>query len=517
MKPSFYKYLAVLILMTALLASSKPVLSEVSSAGFDFDGTMSKEVLRNFASRAVTSWLVLENNAADPIFEEDLRMHLSIGAKYLSRAATFSWGGNMTKAQVDDHFEQAKKIAEKVHAADPQIILQGGVFEIIYKGTVNSTEIPAFVFEAFGLPAEKRNFSYDEASFPTGHNYGPGFWGMGPDAAVPNIANIETQMYFYYNICRYISAGFEAIHIGQAEMMMDYKEVTNAKEWDRVLTLARQYAAKNARRGVVLFDAHSSLGSDGLKIGNRLILDIQSAPLFPSETIQKDGVLMCEAKHFTEDKFSYIGRTKGGTHPLGFETDQNITILEFDNFGRNDDPGVPTYEGFYSWGYDDITWFALQPEWYRNQFLIETDEFLKTDPRIRDKDGMQVYFLQPALRRVLSAEQKMTYIPGENYDPDFVVDYFEIEKTKFTFSEEPLRFELTVRKDYRANRQSDMCPNGSNQEDTIRTIFLSERTPLDPVSEKNNSAWIYIISSALVVLPLLLFTYLLFSKRKRKV
>ncbi len=334
---------------------------------------------------------------------------------------------------------------------------------------------------------------------------------------ISNIANIETQMYFYYNICRYIDAGFEAIHIGQAEMMMDYKDVTNAKEWDRVLTLSRSYAAQNARRGIVLFDAHSSLGSDGLMIGKNLILDIQSAPLFPSETIQKDGVLMCEAKHFTDDKFSYIGRTKGGTHPLGFEVDQNFTILEFDNFGRNDEPGVPTYEGFYSWGYDDITWFALQPEWYRNQFLTETDDFLRTDPRIQDKEGKQIYFIQPALKRVLSGEQKMTYIPGENYDPDFVVDYFEIEKTAFDFHEDPLRFELTVRKDYRANTQSDMCPNGSNQEDTIRAIFLSERISMDHAAAMKSSVWLYTISSVLVASVAVILTYLVLSKRKRKV
>ena len=172
--------------------------NNVSAAtNFTFNGSMSKEVLRNYASRAVTSWLVLEGNDVDPIFEEDLRMHRRIGAKYLSRAASFSWSGNWSEAQINTHFKLAKERAAIIHKADPEIILQGGVFEIIYKSTVNNTPIPAWVFEDFGLPVEKRNFRYTDVAFPSGHELGPGFWGNGPDAAVPKIANVEAQMYFY--------------------------------------------------------------------------------------------------------------------------------------------------------------------------------------------------------------------------------------------------------------------------------------------------------------------------------
>ena len=41
-------------------------------------------------------------------------------------------------------------------------------------------------------------------------------------------------------------------------------------------TLARSYAKTHARRGVVLFDCHESLGEE-LKIGDRLIMDIFAA------------------------------------------------------------------------------------------------------------------------------------------------------------------------------------------------------------------------------------------------
>ncbi|MHB1452673.1 MAG: hypothetical protein ACYCYM_01790 [Saccharofermentanales bacterium] len=449
-----------------------------AATNFTFNGSMSKEVLRNYASRAVTSWIVLEGNDLDPIFEEDLRMTLRIGAKYLGRAASFSWSGNWSATQINEHFRLAKERAAIIHKADPEIILQGGVFEIVYKNTVNNTVIPAWVFEDFGLPVEKRNFRYTDVAFPAGHEYGPGFWGNGPDAAIPKIANVEAQMYFYYNICRYIDAGFEAIHLGQTEKMMYYQNENNAVEWDRVTTLGRAYAKKHARRGVVLFDGHSNLDSPGIKVGNRLILDIQAAALVPNETRKLNGAMECEISHFSDNWLQWIGRTGGGMHPLGFQIDTNFTILEFDNYGGNGKPGVATPQAFYVWGYDDITWFALQPEWYRNQFLLECDAFLKTN--VLDSTGKQVYFLQPCLRRVLTSNQTMDYKPGSSFNVDFVLDYLGTEKTKYTYDEATKIFSLTVTKDYRANRQSDGCPNGSSQENTIREIFLGKNAPENP-------------------------------------
>ncbi len=482
----------LLFIIALVFVLSSPLHMHAREGAFFFRGNMSKEVLRNYVSRAVTSILVMENNQASPIFEEDLRMHLEIGAKYLGRAAYFSWGGNMSKEQVDRHFSEAKIIAEKIHAADPEIILQAGVFEIIYKGTVNGTEIPAFVFEAFNQPVVKRNFNYSDMVFPDDHRYGPGFWGTGPDGAVPMIAGLETQMYFYYNMCRYIDAGFEAVHIGQVEMMMDYKDTEDAKDWDLVLTLVREYAKKNARRGLVLIDAHTSIGSKGLKVGNRLLLDIQGAPLFPNETEIKDGAMMCEVKKYDGDySFTYIGRSPGGLHPLGFEVKENFMILEFDNYGGNGRPGIATYDAFYVWGYDDITWFALQPEWYRSQFLLEADQYLKSEPSLMDDTGKPVYFLQLPLKRVITEDQKMLYVPEGVLDIDDIMDYLSDESTRFKLIEDPFSFELTVTKDYRANRQSDACPNGSGQEDTIKTIFMDRELFVeeeDLSSDEENSS-----------------------------
>ena len=459
------------------------VETEAATSIFTFDGTMSKETLRAYCSRAVTlQGFCVENTTPDPIFEEDLRMIRRIGAKYIGRAALYSWGGHMSWEQVQEHFRVAKERAALAHEADPELILQGGVYEIIYRGTVNATPVPAYVFEAFGLPVEQRNFRYlDMVYDQPGHRFyykkDGGYWNSGAESAVPNIAELETQMYFYWQITRYIDAGFEAVHLGQAEMMAD-NNTANFIYWDKVTTMARAYAEVKARRGIILFDCHSSIHSGGMKVGDRLICDIQGAGIVPNETVYEDGVFKCEIADHRDVFYQWIGRSDGGQHPLGFEIESNYTILEFDNHGISNHVGTPTYASHYTWGWDDISWLAMQPEWYRNQFLLECQEFLTTHNL--DSNGEQQYFLQPACRRVIVVNPVLSFTiaDAENH-LNYVMDYLEEEKTSFV-PEEDGSWTLTVSSFYRANNPSDGCPNGFGQEDTIREIFLGKDHPEDP-------------------------------------
>ena len=466
--------LALCIVFTFLLGVYPPMLNQQVSAAiaftpsFSFNGSMSKEVLRSFASRAVTlDGLCGQGIKPDTIFEDDLRMILRTGAKFIGRAAHYDWSGNMTAAQIEEHYKIAKASATKAHKADPELILQAGIFEIIYRDTANNTAIPAWVFRAFGEPVEKRNFRYDDIAFPAGHRLSTGFWGN-QSSAVPNIFSLETQMYFYYKICRYIDAGFESFHVGQIELMMDSKNLNSPVEWKKVLDKARAYAKSNARRGLVLFDAHTKYA---IKVGNDLLLDLSAAPLRPMETVKENGAMKCIIVEHSPGKHqeARIGDSPGGQHPLGFHIDNNFMILELDNWGpapSSIKPGT-----IWTWGYDEITWFSLQPSWYRDQFYRESDSFCKSHKL--DSEGKQVYFLQPSMRRVIVSEVTMTYKPGPALNVDFVSDYADKENAKFDYdaATHTITFTLKNGTDYRANRQSNGCPTGFGQEDVIRELF----------------------------------------------
>ena len=440
-----------------------------------FRGSMDEVTLRRYAAKAVTYLPLCSDDAA---IDEGIRMILNIGAKFVGRAAMFSWNGHMSREQVDAYYEKVKSNAEKVHHFDPEIILQAGVFEIIYRGTVDSAKIPDYVFEAFGLPAEDRCFDWEKMLFPEDFDFGDTSWGnwggrnfWNREAAWPFIGSIETQMYFYSCITRYIDAGFEAVHLGQAEKMMGCRR-EYLPCWDRVTTLAREYAKTHARRGIVLFDCHTIIGGCNMKLGDRLILDMVGAGMVPVDWKKEDGVLKCRIGSPELHWCTWIGRSEGGIHPLGFECEVQPTLVEFDNYGR---PGpVGEWNDSYTpWGYDDITWFTLQPDAYRNEFLLYCDEVLSTT--CCDRLG-QAYFLQPQLRRCISCngdEPKIRYTPGKDFDEAY---FSRILAADGASSEKQPdgSYIITAGHEYRANTQSDACPMGFGQEETIKRIFAEK-------------------------------------------
>ncbi len=498
---SVFISLLVLTLIIGSSCFSAFAAAGQSDAATDFtfkDGKMTKEVLRSYVSRAVThQGFCIEGNGANGgnvIFDEDLRFLLRIGAKYIGRAATLSWNGSMTADEIESHFKIAKENAAKAHSADPEFILQAGIFEIVYKGTVNSIKIPAYVFEAFGERAEDRCFDWEKIVYPkgakavTGKDIGIGCWGK-PDSGTPDIKQLETKMYFYYMITRYIDAGYEAFHMGQAELMMGY-DSQYSSHWQTLLTKAREYAKENARRGLALFDCHTAITSSGIKVGSELVFDVQGAGMCPNETTTQNGAYMAELLHYKEldperdDALSWVGRSAGGKHPLGFEIEENFTIIEFDNYGGNGSYGIATKKAFYNWGFDDVTWFATQPEWYRNEFLKVTADYLATNTLCLDSEGKQQYFLQPVTRRVITPDlekwyPRLTYTIGADANEDFIFALAKDDSAEVSFNDDGT-CTVTIKRIYRANRNGDGCPTGFNQEDTIREIFLGANAPEDP-------------------------------------
>lgn len=380
-----------------------------SKRNYEFDGAMSREVLDNYLSRAVTHLGLCSDLNATPEseFEDDVRMLLNIGAKFIGRAAYvwFAWNDG-------DHLDEVvARRAAYLHDEDPEMILQACVFETTHTN-VNNIPVPDWVFEEFGLPAESRNFRYDDMLYENGDLVD--HWAKG--ASVPDMSRIETRLWFYYRARRYIDLGFEAIHFGQV-MIMDNNDPGHVY-WLDMLGRVRAYAKEHARRHFLLCDAHTS----GFAENGELLFDFHSFPLRTKDVLDKPQEVILEAGHLD----SIYGESVGGKTPSGWECQHLPYLVELDNWGVKEPGkgGLP----YYSWGWDEITWFASQPEAYRNKWLRYAWDWLREN----DSDG----WLQMPAQRCLTASRD-----GNKW--------------------------------YHANTRSPKAPAGYNQEETIKLIWNS--------------------------------------------
>jgi len=392
----------------------------VLRSSYEFgNGTIPRNVLESYLSRSITQSEFLHGPGFyDELHyhnkDDDTRMLKNIGAKFIGRSI-FSWGA-------EDMFNNpaflasAEQKIQEMHQYDPDVIFQAAIFEIVTT-KVNSVPIPAWVFEEFGLPVDERNFSYSDMLNQNGQFVD--HWG--PGASVPDISRLETRMFFYFMARKYMEIGIEAIHFGQAELMAMTDKNNNYAAWNDLLSRVRETALTVARRGTILCDAH--LPSGGIVVNGKLLFDFVSFPMRLKE--------ICESPQEAEFKKYYLdaiyGRTKGGTTPSGWYCEKGPYIVEFDNFGISDYPGTCNLTDYFVWGYDEITWFALQPEDYRKEFLKYAHDWV----RIVDPNG---YVEMPG-SRIITTETSYSY--------------------------------------YRANTNSTTCPEGMNMEEAIKTIWSS--------------------------------------------
>ncbi|MHB1453062.1 MAG: hypothetical protein ACYCYM_03760 [Saccharofermentanales bacterium] len=325
---------------------------------FTFDGTIPEQVLKNYLSRSMTmSFLsVPSGNLAN-----DVRMILNTGVKYVSRAA-IPW---QAETDYTDTIARYRGQIEAIHKIDPEIVFETCIFETVYR-SCEQVAIPDWVFKAFGQTVVKRNFDYEKMLFPSGKYVD--HWEKG--ASIPDITRIETQMYFYYRGCRYIDAGFEAIHWGQ--VMLIGENDTDYKDYNTVLTKIRQYAKINARRHFVFNNGHTHgmTGPDGV-----LLFDFHSYPLrirsapgetahAPSQDNPQEAVI---EKNYLD---SIYGKSLGGKTYSGWSCSSLPYFVEIDNFsgvmqGSLNKPGID----YWPWGMDEISWFANQPQDYRASWM----------------------------------------------------------------------------------------------------------------------------------------------------
>jgi hypothetical protein len=394
-----------------LLLASLPAFARE----YRFDGSISEPVLRSYLSRSMTTLDLLTGHGD---VDDNIRMLKDCGVKFAGRTI-YLWG---QEADLPRKLGLAKKNAAKVHHADPEIILQACVFEIVSQD-VGNLPVPDWAFVALGQPVEKRHFRYEAMLYASKKDRDQ--WGQG--ASVPDVSLNETKLWFYYLAASYIDAGCEAIHFGQAEIMNHNDR--GLDHWAQVLGLARSYAAKHARRHLVLCDAHVPGG--GLVRQGKLLLDFHAFPLRIAEVAQRpqEGELRIG---FID---SIYGRSKGGITPSGWRCEHLPYLVELDNWGVSSKPGQAGTGGGWVWGYDEITWFAQQPEAYRNEWLRYAWRWV----REHDHEG----YLEMPGSRCLSGASK-----GKQW--------------------------------YCANRASAATPDGFGQEETIRAIWASDATGTTP-------------------------------------
>jgi hypothetical protein len=393
------------VVVTAVHAQS----TDASQRDFRFDGKVSRRVLKNYLSRAITESDLLTGKGN---FQDNLRMLVNVGAKFAGRTI-YRWGGEDRLPVV---LERAQPLVEQIHQADPEIVLQAAIFEVVSK-SVNILPVPEWVFSEFGLPEEKRNFRYESMIYSDGY----GLDKFGKDRSVPDITQQETQLFFYYLGRSYIDLGIEAIHCGQIKLMA--RNDSHLSSWFNLLGRLRKYAASHARRHFVFFDGHAP--DHGFADGGRLLLDFHSFPSRPVELVKNPEQTFLQKGHLD----TIYGRSMGGLTPSGWKCTFLPYLVELDNGKSTDRQGQPNVNGGYAiWGYDEISWFAHQSRDYRNYWLRYAAAWLRKN----DWDG---FFEMPGSR--------------------------------------PLSAPVGDRSYYFANSPSAAFPQGFGQEDTIKDIFLN--------------------------------------------
>jgi hypothetical protein len=356
--------------LNALLALPSLALTDKTLAGpllrrrrrsYIFDKTISREVLDNYLSRSICMEGLL-NGRGD--LGDDIRMLTNIGAKYVARSICL-WGG---EGQLLQNFARARQQLPQVRAADPDMVLEACIFEIVTP-EVEQVPVPDWTFTALGMPVEKRNFRYDAILYPPAQRTRS--WGK--HGGVPDVSQPETQLWFYFLAASYIDLGFEGIHWGQVEIM-DHND-PHLDHYSHVFSLARAYAEKHARRGMVLCNAH--VPSGGLARDGQLLLDFHAFPLRIKEVPGHPQEAILQAGY----RDSIYLRSKGGRTYSGWDCEHLPYFVELDNYGVSKHPGQVGQRDDWVWGYDEISWFANQSKQYRSQWLrYAWDWVRKTDP-----------------------------------------------------------------------------------------------------------------------------------------
>ena len=366
-------------------------------------GVVTEARLRYYLSRAMTLQGAVEVPAA--VRYQLLSWAARLGTRFAGRVGGF-WMTPGSDADEQAWYDSTRQAATLLRRAQPEIVVQGAIYEIVYSGANNLT-VPNRIRAEFGedtLQLRKRRFKLLDMMYPgyfSATNSAPYRLEASPPGispGVPDMSRPETQMWFYFCARRQIDAGCEALHFGQVRLM-DNRDPGH-RAWWSMLARVRRYA-RTRNRGFVLCDAHTH-GEfydpdpahplpDSLR---QLLFDFHATPLRPTEvdTLRRGthGAKLDYAGWVQPDVALY-GLSAGGRTPSGWYCHHLPGLVEFDNFG-----GAVLYKPNqppFVWGMDEISWFANQPRPYRSEWL------LYAAARVQQLDP-SVYLELPGLRVV---------------------------------------------------------------------------------------------------------------------
>jgi len=243
-------------------------------------------------------------------------------------------------------------------------IVEGAIFESIPKD-VDSIWINADVTAAYGVAP--RPFNYDSMKY------------IGDTTEVgnitPDMARTETQMYFYFLATQYLRAGIEALHMGQI-LLEDTTDTMHVATWD--LNNKIRTFAKNYNRGLVLITA-DNLGLY-LNKSDTAIYDFNSSPARVTGYYSGNDSTWNSMWDYFESKYggpgvleytscSPYGKMKGGLCYFGWYADTLPYMVKMDNTLTNNCNCLSRGGCWNVYGFDESSWFVLQTEDYRNQWL----------------------------------------------------------------------------------------------------------------------------------------------------
>lgn len=330
------------------------------------------------------------------------------GARFAGRVGGF-WFTPDSPQWLQAKGDTLRRMVEDLHRHQPEMVVQGAVFEVVY-AHVDNLLVPNVVRAEFGedtVAEPQRHFRFAAMMYPgyyapadPSHYRWDAELPAGQSPGVPDMSQPETQQWFYTVARQQIDAGCEAIHFGQV-MRMDDRDPGHHAWWS-LLQRVRAYA-RTHNRGFVLCDAHTHDEyydpdpAQPLPPSQRqLLFDFHAGPARPIEcdTLRQGlhGTYLDYAD--ANDRAGAIyGRSGGGLAPDGTYRAHLPALVELDN-GTLGTPGEPGQRALgVVWGVDEISWFANQPLAYRNEWLVYAAA------RVRQLDPA-VYFELPGLRFV---------------------------------------------------------------------------------------------------------------------